>query len=267
MENEHLFRFPKTLPNDLEDFTLFYPLKFPPIIRMYNELVKQLHLNPVAFRNKCLELQKELIVGFQKIKDDYDNCTNRDLSFLVKIDQRLHKLFCYRFWIINYLFCDGPLHSYYVSKIRMFAEKLAQWDEIEDKEPAILEIERALLQSDYADLYFKNTFHSLSLHDYLIHIPAFQKDLQDLKLALPTEDNHLINPILDRILLQIEIHPDAAPVRELLVGPKLTGAIRGDNLMLYNMISHAFLFYEDSLKLKKRFLGSLLEVNFNIHCP
>jgi hypothetical protein len=58
------------------------------------------------------------------IKKEFEQCKNKDLRFLIRTDQRLHKLFCYRFWIINYLFCDGPLHRFYSEKLKEFAEKI-----------------------------------------------------------------------------------------------------------------------------------------------
>jgi len=125
-ELAHLFRFPKTLPNDVEDFTLSYPHKFPLVSKIYAQMVEQLYLNPSEFRKKCFELQKELWSGFLKIKNEFNACPNRDLNYLVKTDQRLHKLFCYRFWIVNYLWCDGPLHDFYVHRLKEYAEKIAE---------------------------------------------------------------------------------------------------------------------------------------------
>ena len=163
--NEHLLRFPISLPNDVYDFVLYYPRKFPLIINYYNKLVRELHMNPKKFKETCLKLEEELFAGFKKIKDDFDKCGDKDINFLVEIDQRLHKLFCYRFWIINYLFCDGPLHDYYVSKVKEYAEQIADWNEVEDKEISTLQTERDLLQGDYADLYLKQTLEGIEIYD------------------------------------------------------------------------------------------------------
>lgn len=254
-ELQHLFKFPKTLPNDVEDFTLYYPHKFPLIRKVYQEMVKKLYLNPVEFRRKCFELKKELLEGFQKIKREFDTCKNRDLKLLVKTDQKLHKLFCYRFWIVNYCWCDGPLHDFYVGKIKEYAEKIASWSEIEEKEKSVLEIERALLQSDYADLYLQSALDGLKLEELLSKIPSLAKKITELKkhyLAEEVEDSYRIIEEMLKIIRSDDSNP-AKEIQEILKECEITAKVRGDNLGTYNQFIHALMFHQNTLQLKSRY--------------
>lgn len=253
---KHLFKFPLTLPNDVEDFTLFYPKKYPLIMEIYSKTVQELYLDPDNFLKKCFELQKELWIGFEKIKSDFEACNNRDLKFLVDTDQRLHKLFCYRFWIINYLWCDGPLHNFYVDKIKEFAEKIAEWSEIEEKEKAVLEIERALLQSDYADLYLERALGGLEVYEIIHSIPEIKEILMKLQEVIVTEENPQKAYVLIEEMMKVVESLDTTEIKKLnklLCGVRATGKVRGDNLTLYNAIIHPIQFRAETLLLKQRY--------------
>lgn len=152
--------FPKarSIPNDLEFLFLYYPRKFPPIVQQYRDSIRRFQGRPDALRRFCLKQQKELFLGLERIIRDFEKIKNPTLEQLVKIDLRLQKLFCYRFWMVNYGLCDGPFHSHYVEKIRHYARVLAEWDEPAVEEPAVERIENILLKSDYADLYLRNAF-------------------------------------------------------------------------------------------------------------
>ena len=253
-EIEHLFRFPKVLPNDVEDFTVYYPKKFPPIKEYYTKLVKQLHNNPVKFRQTCFDLQKDLFQGFEKIKKDYDNCKKKDLDFLIDIDQRLHKLFCYRFWIINYLFCDGPLHDYYVSKVREYAEKVSVWEDLDEKDKSVLQLERDLLQSDYADLYLKSVLKGIKLYDLMISNKTLKKYSDDIKAKVAVEKYDDSYAIIEKLLIELESHKDNKLYQEVMKLLPFHGAkVRGDNLMVYNVVIHSIQFRQKSLDLQQRF--------------
>ena len=48
------------------------------------------------------------------LKKEFEKGDQENLEFLVVTDQKLNKLFCFRFWPVNYLFADGPIHEFYV---------------------------------------------------------------------------------------------------------------------------------------------------------
>jgi hypothetical protein len=251
MLNE-LNTFPKSLPNDLNDFVAYYPKKFPGIIDFYKKFVNEIHMKPGIFRKKCFELQNELFKGFNKIQKEFNNQKKKDLKFLVKTDQRLHKLFCYRFWIVNYLCCDGPLHRFYSDHLRQFSEKIAEWDDPEEKEIKVLAIERVLFQSDYVDLYLQNTFKGIEIYELLHKIPELKDKISELKDSL--QDSKKSYKIIDEIILTIKkmSTKESKSFYEIMKKPLETAQIRGDNLLVYNMIMHAIEFYDHSLRLKER---------------
>ncbi len=253
-KNEHLLRFPRSLPNDVYDFVLYYPRKFPGVVNFFDDLVKEIHMNPEFFRKRCFELQKELFAGFEKIKKDYENCENKDVAFLVNIDQRLHKLFCYRFWIVNYLLCDGPLHNHYVGKVKDFAEKIADWEDIEDKEKVTLQMERDLLQSDYVDLYLGQALQGIKVFNFLNSLKDIREELTHLNDLIKLNDDKQCYPLIEKILNFVESIPfnEKKDFEEILADQKLTAQVRGDNIMIYNSIIRAIKFKESSLLIKDR---------------
>ena len=253
-KNKHLLRFPRSLPNDVYDFVLYYPRKFPGVVEFFDDLVKEIHMKPDVFRRKCFELEKELFAGFRKIKKDYDDCENKDVTFLTRIDQRLHKLFCYRFWIVNYLLCDGPLHDHYVSKIKDFAEKIADWEDVEDRERITLQMERDLLQSDYVDLYLKQALQGIMVSNFLLSTDLIKKDVNLLKELIEIGDDQKCYPIIEKILKILKMVPyeKKKEFEEIMKDQKLTADVRGDNLSIYGAIIHSITFRENSLLLKAR---------------
>ncbi len=168
----HVFTFPKTLPNDLEGFAFFYPAKFPGIVAYYENIAKEVTADPEAFRIYGHWAHDELFAGFHKIKKDFDAGDQDDMAFLVDIDQRLNKLTCYRFWVVNYLFPDGPVHDFFVDMVRKYARILADTgDTLEAFETKALQIERDMLQSDYADLYLRQALSGVRVAHHLEQNP------------------------------------------------------------------------------------------------
>ena len=170
--NNSLFKFPKSIPNDIEGFVSYYPWKFPKVVPWYEKLAKKYYSDPDEFEKFYRPLRSELRVGVGKIKRKYENNKTHSLEFLVDIDEKINKLYCYRFWIINYIFCDGPLHSFYVDKIRECIRKIGVTSGVkaETEELYLKEMERILLQSDYADIYLRNALTGVGIVNILRHV-------------------------------------------------------------------------------------------------
>ncbi|RMF54816.1 hypothetical protein D6745_04015, partial [Candidatus Woesearchaeota archaeon] len=208
--DKSIFQFPKSLPNDLEGFCNFYPRKFPKIIPLFEKLAKKYFNKPKEFKKFIYQQQKELFAGFEKIKKDYEKEKRKTEELIVKTDQRLHKLFCFRFWIVNYGFCDGPLHDYYVEKIRYYAELAADWETIEEKQPAILDFERTLLQGDYADLYLQGAFLGIKIFDFFNSSKVFKNQVREIIKKINEKKARECYPIIDNILDYMNNHKDNA---------------------------------------------------------
>jgi|SRR3989338_3027009 len=252
---EDTFFLPRSLPNDLEGFAIFYPKKFPAIIALFEKLAKIYFKKPKEFKEFIYKEQKELFEGFYKIKKDYDKEKNKTNEFIVKTDERLHKLFCFKFWIVNYGFCDGPLHDYYVEKIRYYAEKIAEWEIIEEKEYAILDVERTLLQGDYADLYLQSAFIGIDLYNKLNSSKVFSNQISKIKTLISKHDDKSCYIIIEDMLkiIKTQKNTELKEIHELLKEPIETARVRGDNLALYQVIIHAFEFHEKNVELKQRY--------------
>ncbi len=209
-------------------------------------------MNPKEFRKFIYREQKELFAGFEKIKKDY-GASKKTMGDIVLTDQRLHKLFCFKFWIVNYGFADGPIHDYYVEKLRVYAEKIAPWTQIEEKESVIQDTQRTLLQSDYIDLYLRNAFRGIEINKLLGKIPLLQK--QNIMLIEYIRKNKLkesyahIEAILN-IIEENKNDEEIRKLRELL--PFKTAQVRGDNVAIYNTVIHAMEFNQENIELKQR---------------
>ena len=97
---EYLLKMPTYLPNDIEGMIFTYPNKFPLIKEKYEEAAKEYAMDPVGFRQYGDSQKAELIVGLDNLKKEYDSRKDKDLEYMVRMDQRLNKLFCFRFWIV-----------------------------------------------------------------------------------------------------------------------------------------------------------------------
>ncbi len=252
---EDTLLFPRSLPNDLEGFAIFYPKKFPAIIPLFEKLAKKYFKKPKEFKKFMYAEQKELFAGFNKIKNAYDKEKNKTNEFIVKTDEKLNKLFCFKFWLVNYGFCDGPLHDYYVERIRYYAEKIAEWEDIEEKEHAVLDVERTLLQGDYADLYLQSAFIGIELYDKLNSSKLFSKQVSKLKIELEKHDDKSCYVIIEDMLKIInnKTSSESKEIYNLLEEPIETARVRGDNLALYQVVIHAFEFHKKNLELKERY--------------
>lgn len=253
IEKQYL-AFPKMLPNDLEDFMIFYPRKFPLIVAYYEEVAKEIANSPEKFREYGLWARDELFAGFEKIKECYDNGDQDDLEFLIDIDQRFNKLICYRFWIVNYLFADGPLHDYFVDNVRSFIHKFVDiGDNVEEFEARVATIQRDLLQSDYADLYLKQSLSGAKLLRLAKENLSMQKTVDKVAKLIdddPQKNYKEINLLWDNFVKQVK-EAKGELLSELKI-PLSQAKMRGSMIHVYNMLTHSVEFREDNDKLVLR---------------
>lgn len=252
--DEKYLKFPQTLPNDLEGFMAYYPYKFPLIMNEYEEAAKRVADSPAEFRKYGDWARDELWAGFEKIKKDYENGNQNDLEFLVEIDQRFNKLFCYRFWIVNYLFADGPLHGFFVDSLRGLIHKFVDvGEDVEDFEQRIIEIQRDLLQGDYADLYLQQALSGTRLIKKMEADETINEKLQkvislvDLK---EQEEKEKIYAMWDDIVEIIK--KEGGGLLEELRIPLEQVEMRGSKAPLYNMLTHAVEFRNENENLLSR---------------
>lgn len=248
---KEILKFPRFLPNDLEGFMDFYPGKFPEIISFYEKCAKKYFENPKDFKIFAKDSYKDLVIGVEKIKKDYNKENNNNLDFLLLIDSRLHKLYTFRFWVVNYLFADGPIHEHYVDRIKFYSRLAidAQELDIQDYEKKVLKVERNLLQSDYADLYLRFALNGVTLMRFLRKDKKFLGIIKEVKLLVekenPKKNNPLIYKKLDTIINKID---KSLFDKELLIQSEF----RKTKLPIYNMIIHSIEFEEENKKLQER---------------
>ena len=254
MPQTELFQFPRHLPNDLECFCVFYPKKFPSAVAEFEKLARTYFKNPGEFKKLIYQQQKELFAGFYKIKNEYDVQTNKTPELILKTDERLHKLFCFKFWMVNYGFCDGPLHDFYVERIKQYSERIAAWDNPDDKENSVQLIERTLLQGDYADLYLQRVFTGIKLYDSLAESVEFAQEVRELKDYIARRDEAKAYRIIDAMIQKIVSDDRLAELKTILTDPLKNMPVRGDNLEVCQVFIQAFEFHEQNLKLQKRHL-------------
>ena len=256
--NEQLLQFPRVLPNDLESFLVFYPNKFPPIVSYYEEVAPKIAGDPEAFRKYGYWSRDELFAGFEKIKQDYEQGDQKNLDFLVKTDQRFNKLVCYRFWIVNYLFPDGPVHDFFVDAVKNSIRKFTDVaGEVEEFEGKVARIQRDLLQSDYADLYLQQALSSVELVELLA---SHKKTKAILKEATILIDKHSvqevkkINLIWSQLMSLISSAKDPIlfKIKDKMIIPIKQSIMRKSQQPIYNMLTHAVEFRKENEELLAR---------------
>ncbi len=259
--DEKLLKFPKTLPNDLESFMVFYPAKFPGIVLYYEEIAKKIASNPTAYKEYGYWAHDELFKGFEKIKKDYENGDKDNLSFLVDIDQRFNKLICYRFWIVNYLFPDGPIHDFFVDSLKDLIRKFIDvGEDVEEFEGKIVQIQRDLLQGDYADLYLRQALSSVKLVK-LLEDNLETKTLLTKAVNLVDQHSHKntqkINFIWDQLVSLIDKDKGKtfAKIKKELEIPLEQAEFRKTMVPVYNMLTHAVEFRNENRGLTARHEG------------
>ncbi len=265
--DEHLLKFPRYLPNDLEAFMVFYPNKFPLIVSYFEKVAKKIGADSKAYQEYGDWAHDELFAGFEKIKKDYEQGDQTSLEFLIDTDQRFHKLICFRFWIVNYLFADGPLHDYFVDNLKNLIRKFIDvTEDIEDFEGKVVRIQRDLLQGDYADLYLRQALSGVDLMKLLNENPKTRK-LVDKATKLIDAHSHRdageINVIWDKVteIVKNESDPESTLLREELLIPLEQAKMRNSPLPIYNMLTHAVEFRVENKELAKRSGGMQEKIN------
>jgi len=257
--DKHLLEFPRHIPNDLEGFILFYPRKYPDIISYFEDLVKKIGADPEAFEKYREAVKAELLEGVAKIKADFGNGNQEDLEFLVDTDMRINKLFCHRFWPINYLFADGPLHDFYVDTLRAMISKFVDvTDDIEEYETRVASIERDLLQSDFADDYLRQAFEHIELVKLLkMHskIAKLVGEAEILIRADPDMNADKINMVWGEVVEQLdkdEASEESVKIMEILADSFRDSSARKEMFPVYNTLTMAVEFYNDNQQLEMR---------------
>lgn len=170
-------------------------------------------------------------------------------------------MICYRFWIVNYLFPDGPVHDFYVDTLKNSIRKFVDvGDEVEEFEGKIVQIQRDLLQSDYADLYLRQALSGVELVKLLESNPKTRLLLfEAIKLIdkHSREDTKKINSIWDRLmeLVHQDNAGDMVNFKKELEIPLEQAKFRKTMLPVYNMLTHAVEFREENKILAKRHDG------------
>lgn len=253
--DEYLFGFPKYLPNDLEGLMFFYPEKFPPIVAFYEDLAKKIGTDPKAYQEYGNKAHDELFKGFGKINEEYKKGDQTSLEFLVNTDMRCHKLFCYRFWPVNYLFADGPLHDFYVDNLRNLIRKFIDaTEDVEDFEGRVVRVQRDLLQSDYADLYLRQALEGTSAMEIMQKHPKIST-LFPAVTKLIDEHEHKNTAEINKVWEQVYeiIKNDKDPdLKKAMWLPMEQVKMRGTMLPLYNMLTHTVEFREENKRLTER---------------
>ncbi len=217
----HVLQFPKSLPNDEQQFMTYYPYKFPKVIEFFEEKAQELYDKPEAYAQFVQDQFKELSAAVDKVNEEYQKGDQTDLTFLVDIDQKFNKVFCFKFWVINYVFADGLIHEFYVDQLKAFARKMVDVsDDIEEYERRIIQIQRDLLQTDYADIYLVQALHGVIVMNFFEQDEFSKKIISEI---LPLIDQHdaknnekiieLWQPIVDKILDPSDDHYNALTER------------------------------------------------------
>jgi len=269
----HILKFPRSLPNDEQQFMTYYPYKFPKVIEYFEQKAQELYDKPEAYARFVQDEFNELEAAVNKVNDEYGKGDQADLAFLVDIDQKFNKVFCFKFWVINYIFADGPLHEFYVDQLKAFARKMVDVsDDIEEYEQRIIQIQRDLLQTDYADIYLVQALHGVVVMKFMEQ-DDFSKSLVDKIIPLIDEhsdknDEEIIQlwkPIVDKILEPSDDHYKALTdktadfnFRTLLDLPPLELPInqvrmRKTPFPLFSFLNHTLEFRKQNEDLQERY--------------
>lgn len=254
--DERFFKFPGHLPNDLEGFIFYYPQKFPPIVPYFEEVAQKIGTNPQGYKDYGYWAQKQMFAGITRIKKDFEKNDQENLEFLVNIDQKLGKLFCYRFWVVNYLFADGPLHEFYVDNLKNLVRKFIDiTEDVEDYEQKVIQYQRDLLQTDYADLYLQQALSGVEIIKILSNNPR-TKDLIDKALKIIKSDKKdWLEKLWEKIIevIQDKNDPDYKDLQELFLVPLNQVKMRGNMTPLFAFLTHMIEFKQENEELKIRY--------------
>lgn len=259
---EYLLKMPEFLPNDLEGMIFTYPNKFPKIVKAYEEAARKYYADPQGFREYGNQQLVEIKQGINILKKEYENEENKSLEFLVRLDQKLNKLFCFKFWIVNYLFADGPIHSFYVDNLKRIARQIVEIDDTEQFEKNVSELIQKLLRADYADLYLEQALNCN------IIMKIFEKELQIQDLLENNKkliDNDPIKNV-DEInnnwekVWKILNQKKSKEMEEALETTMEQVEFRKSPIPLYNLFTHTIEFRKENQELQIKFDKSHQEI-------
>jgi hypothetical protein len=271
--DDHILKFPRSLPNDEQNFMTYYPYKYPKVIEYFEDKAKTFYDQPEAYAKFVQDEYNALEAAVNKINEEYQQGDKTDLNFLVEIDQKFNKLFCFKFWVINYIFADGPIHEFYVDQLKAFGRKMVDvTDDIVEYEERIIRIQRDLLQTDYADIYLVQALHGVRVMSFLEQ-DEFSKNI--IAKIIPLIDQHsdqtndqiieLWKPIVEKILDQNDKNfaslidrPTDFNFRTLLDLPPLALPInqvrmRKTPFPLYSFLNHTVEFRKQNIQLEERY--------------
>lgn len=272
--DEHILRFPSSLPNDEQQFMTYYPYKFPKVMEFYEQKARELYNDPQGYADFVRQEYAVLENAVNKVNEEFQNGNKDDLEFLVEIDRKFNKIFCFKFWVINYIFADGPIHEFYVDQLKAFARKMVGvTDDIEEYEQRIISIQRDLLQTDYADIYLVQALHGVRLMEFLEKDEFSRHIVQDV---IPLIDEHndknaekineLWKPIVDKMMDESDDHyskvrkvpPDLPADAPLLALPPLRLPInqvkmRKTTFPLFSFLNHTVEFRRQNIGLEERY--------------
>lgn len=269
----HILKFPRSLPNDEQQFMTYYPYKFPKVIEYFEQKAQELYDKPEEYAQFVQDEFSILEAAVNKVNEEYSKGDQTNLEFLVDIDQKFNKVFCFKFWVINYVFADGPIHEFYVDQLKAFARKMVDVsDDIEEYEQRIIQIQRDLLQTDYADIYLVQALHGVVIMKFFEQ-DEFSKKIIDQ--VIPLIDQHddknneeIINlwkPVVERILDDNDQHysslTDKGPdfnFRTLLDLPPLElprtqVRMRKTPFPMYSFLNHTVEFRKQNEDLQERY--------------
>lgn len=269
----YILKFPRSLPNDEQQFMTYYPYKFPKVIEYFEQKATELCDKPEEYAQFVRDQYDELEAAVNKVHEEFKQGDQTDLEFLVDIDQKFNKVFCFKFWVINYVFADGPLHEFYVDRLKAFARKMVPvTDDIEEYEQRIIHIQRDLLQTDYADIYLVQALHGVRVMEFMEQDEFSRQHLQRITPLIDEHSDknnqHIIElwkPIVDRLLDQNDNHyadltetPEDFRFTTLLDLPPLDLPLnqvrmRHTPFPIYSYLNHTVEFRKQNEALQQRF--------------
>jgi hypothetical protein len=262
----NMLKFPWSLPNDLDALLPYYMSKFPPVISYYEETAQKITFDAEAFREYGFWARKELGEAFEKVKQEYEAGDQSSLEFLLQIDARFQKMYCYRFWIVNYLFPDGPVHEFFVNNLKDLIRKIVDvGDSVDDFEDQIDHMQRDLMQGSYGDMYLQQALSGVKLYEQLQERDETRTILNEAQPLIDTHDDNnrgRVNELWEQLYSLISSQENEyLDLKESLAIPLEQMVMRSSKQPFYNMLTHTVEFRDENIQLAERHdgMGSVVE--------
>lgn len=251
----YILNLPSSLPNDREGFCMFFPSKYPLINKEYTEVVKKVAFDPQAFCDYADKQREEMIAGWEKIKAEYDSLPEKkqhELKNLVYYEQRISRLYCMKFWLVNYLLADGPLHDFYVSNIRHFVEVFVD----SNIDPVVYqtevqEIVNTLLKADYTDTYLEQAIASVELLALLRQYPHINETIYTISKNIQAANKSETQKGVKLLFKQIQELNDKK-IMDFLWKPMDQAAYRKGDYPVYGFLQQMIEFEQENNMLADR---------------